>query len=56
MEGRRKGVQVIRNSHPRQVWEAERTEKKPAWPEESGQGEMPGEKAVAVGKAAGWGL
>lgn len=55
MEVRGKGVQVRRNSHPRQVWEAEQTETKSVWLEESGQGQMPGEEVVAVGKAAGWG-
>lgn len=51
---RGKGVEVRRNSHPRQVWEAERTEKKSVWLEESGQGEMPGEEVVVMGKAVGW--
>lgn len=51
MEVRGKGVQVRRSSHPRRVWEAERTERKPVWLEESGQGEMPGGEVVAVGKA-----
>lgn len=55
MEVRGKEVQVRRNNHPRQVWGAGRTEKKSVWLEGSGQGQMPGEEVVAVGKAAGWG-